>query len=346
MAPSPIKVLQIGAGSMGTRRLRDLSRRPDVSLALYDEREDRLARAKGRFGVETFATLADALAWGPRAMVISSPPDQHQSYVDLALERGIHHFCEAHIWTPDFQRIEAAISRQAVLVCASSCSMHYLPVVRKLKEIVRDRLGTIHVYQMMLSVWLPSWHPWEAKQFYAWRRGTAAAREMVPFELLYLNDIFGAAVRVAGSVSRRGQLELDSEDTWCLQMDLQGGAHGQLTVLMGSPVLARFGCCFGSEGSMNFDIYSGEIVVRIGDNASERFECAALKDVIETAYFEEIDTFINAILGRAQWPHPYRSSSVATATLAAAEASAITGRWEVVDPTVQPHPEFRSEIKL
>jgi predicted dehydrogenase len=169
---------------------------------------------------------------------------------------------------------------------------------------------------------------------------------MVPFELLYLNDIFGAAVRVAGSVGRRGQLELDSEDTWCIQMDLESGAHGQLAVLMGSPVLARIGCCFGGQGSVSFDIYSGRITLRIGDGVPERVECGALKDVIEAAYFEEIDTFINAILGQAQWPHPYRASSVATATLAAAETSAITGRWEAVDPTVQPRSEFASGLKL
>jgi predicted dehydrogenase len=335
MAAGPIRILQIGAGSMGTRRLRDLSNRPDVTLALYDERDDRRERAKDRFAVQTFASLADGLSWGPEAMVISAPPDHHETYVDLALDKGVHHFCEAHIWTPDFRTIEArSVDRK--LVCGSSCSMHFVPAVQKLKEVVHDRLGALHTYQMSLSVWLPSWHPYEAGQFYAYRRPTAAAREMVPFELLYLNDVFGQPVRVAGSVSRRGQLDVDSEDTWCLQMDLENGAHGHFAVLMASPVLARYGCCFGTAGEIRFDIFAGEIAFQPGDGKADRHECGALKDVIEQAYADEINTFVDAILGTAQWPHPYRASSVATATLAAAEASAISGQWEVVDPTRQP----------
>ena len=57
MKPSRLKILQIGAGSMGNRRLRDLHQREDVALALYDEREDRRAAARARFGVMIFAKL-------------------------------------------------------------------------------------------------------------------------------------------------------------------------------------------------------------------------------------------------------------------------------------------------
>jgi len=69
-----MKILQLGSGSMGSRRLRDLSRRPDVTLALYDERADRRQRAHERFGVTVFTRLEDALAWEPAALVISTPP--------------------------------------------------------------------------------------------------------------------------------------------------------------------------------------------------------------------------------------------------------------------------------
>ena len=36
-----VRVLQIGAGSMGMRRLRDFTARGDVELALFDIRQDR-----------------------------------------------------------------------------------------------------------------------------------------------------------------------------------------------------------------------------------------------------------------------------------------------------------------
>jgi predicted dehydrogenase len=320
---------------MGTRRLRDLSPRGDVLLGVFDAREDRRERARQNFSAQPFASLEAALDWEPHALVISTPPDEHQRYVDLALERRLHHFCEAHVWTPDHRAVEAA-EKEHGLVCASSNSMSFLPVVRKVKELVIERLGTLHFYQMILSTWLPSWHPSEQGAFYAWRRPTAAAREMVPFELLYLNRIFGDPLAAAGSVSRRGLLDVESEDTWCLQLNLAGGAHGQLGVLMGSPTHARRGCCFGSGGGLQFDIMSGRIIWQAETGETRQIDGGSQKETIEGAYAEEINTFLEAILGGAPWPHSYHASSVATATLAAAETSARSGRWEPVDPLVQP----------
>lgn len=43
--------------------MRDLQHRPDVTLALYDERSDRRATAASRLNVKVFKHLDDALAW-------------------------------------------------------------------------------------------------------------------------------------------------------------------------------------------------------------------------------------------------------------------------------------------
>src|ERR1044071_5551678 len=117
-----MKILQLGSGSMGTRRLRDLQPRKDVAIALYDEREDRRQRAKDRFGITVFSRLEDALAWDPAALVISTPPGTKRRYVDLALERGLHHFIEADIWSYGADRIER-VSREKKLVSAPPGSL-------------------------------------------------------------------------------------------------------------------------------------------------------------------------------------------------------------------------------
>ena len=336
MADNQLKVLQIGAGSMGTRRLRDLSKRPDVVLALHDTRQDRLARAHERFGVATFPTLERAMAWRPDALVISTPPDQHMPYIELALRQGLHHFCEANLWTHDHRTVESE-SQAKGLVSAPSASMHFLPVVRELKRVVADELGVLHSYQMALSVWMPGWHADEGAEFYARHRTTAAGREMVPFELLWLNEVFGPPAAVCGSVTRRGQLACDSEDTWCLQMDLAAGGHGQLAVWMASPRLCRAGRAAGSNGMLDFDLATGEIRRQLDAlGIDDTLRLGAMADVLEAAYLAEIHTFIDAVHGRTTWPHAYAASSLATATLAAAERSAQTGRWEDVDTLRQP----------
>ena len=331
-----MKILQLGSGSMGTRRLRDLRERTDVSLALYDEREDRRQRAKERFGITVFSRLEDALAWDPLALVISTPPGTKGRYVDLALERGLHHFIEADIWSYGAHRIER-ISREKKLVSAPSASLRYLPVVRALEESVRDHLGSLLSYQLFMATYMPGWHRGEGKEYYARHRDTAPAREMIAFELNWLNPIFGPATEVAGRFEKFGRLPAATEDTWGLSMRLRSGGIGQLAITMACPVEYRRGCCFGSNGMITWDIYGGDLVIQAANDMAPRVQnFGSIANVLEPMYRQEIHTFIDAILGRTTWPQSYASSQYTSGTLAAAEESFLTGRWVKVDPGADP----------
>ena len=330
-----IKILQIGAGSMGTRRLRDLSQRNDVDIAVFDLRNDRREKVEKNFSVPSFDNLEDALSWNPEALIISTPPEQHKEYIRLALDMRLHHFCEEHIWTYDCDEIEL-ISSANNLVSASSCSFHFLPIVIGLKKIVKKKLGNLHCYQMLLSTCMRQWHPEEGSAFYARKRQTAAAREMVPFELIYLNDIFGQAHEVSGMVGCCGDSEENPEDIWNLQMRLQNNAYGQLTVLQGAPANERRGLCIGENGKVVFDIRKGTINLTLNNSPVENLNFGTVGEVIEDTYNKEINTFVEAVKGKVEWPLSYQQSSVATATLAAMEKSAITGKREMVDYLTQP----------
>jgi predicted dehydrogenase len=336
MSQSNLRVLQIGAGSMGTRRIRDLCGRSDVDLALFDLRPDRLKIAVDRFEITAFESLEQALAWKPDALIISTPPDHHDAYVRLALDEGLHHFCEENIWTYDYVTVQD-VSQNKGLTSLPSCSFHFLPVVKELKRIVLEELGGLHAYQMALSTYMPSWHPDEGADFYARQRQTAAAREMVPFELVWLNHVFGPPARAIGSVSRNGQLEVESEDTWCVHMDLSGVGHGQLLVVQASPTDCRKGLAFGTNGWIEFDLFEGTVTRHLNTiGIDDSREMGGQILCMEQSYKDEINTFVDVILGRAQWPHSYLASSLATGTLAAAERGAVTGKKETVDPSQQP----------
>ena len=144
----PLKVLQLGCGSMGTRRLRDLAPRTDVALRLYDARADRRAAAFSRFHVEGFTSLEAALGWQPDALVISTPPGTKGSLAQWALAHGVHHFVEADIWS---YGVAAEAARQPNLVSAPSLSFAFLPVVRALIERVPETIGRLLGYQFGLA---------------------------------------------------------------------------------------------------------------------------------------------------------------------------------------------------
>jgi predicted dehydrogenase len=331
-----MKVLQLGSGSMGTRRLRDLHQRSDITLGLYDEREDRRKRASDRFGVTVFGQLEDAVAWGPQALIISTPPGTKGDYIQLALKHGLHHFTEADIWCYGAAEIER-VSRQKKLVSAPSASLRYLPVVQALGTHVREDLGQLLSYQLHMATYMPSWHADEGREYYARHRDTAPAREMIPFELNWLNPVFGAATDVAGRYEKYGALPGDVEDTWSLSMRLQRGGGGQLTITMACPVNHRRGFCFGTNGMISWDIYSGDLTVQTSaDKESRVFNFGATSKVLEPMYHQEINTFVDAAMGRQPWLQSYALSQQSTAIIAAAEKSFVTGRWVKVDRNAEP----------
>lgn len=321
---------------MGTRRLRDLHQHPDVTLALFDERADRRERAHSRFGVRVFERMEDALAWGPEAFVISTPPGTKDAYVESALKNGLHHFIEADIWVRGAAEIDR-ISKAKKLVSAPSSALGFLPVVKALGRHVRDDLGTFLSYQASMATYMPGWHASEGLEYYARHRSTTAGREMVPFELHWLSTYFGAATEVAGRFEKYGNLPYPFEDTWSLSMRLAHGGVGQLIISMASPVGFRRGSCFGTNAVIAWDIYNGDLSIQTTADKQPRVtNYGSTEQVLEPMYTEEIGTFIDATLGRKAWPQSYPATQRSSATLAAAEKSFVTQKWERVDPALNP----------
>jgi len=331
-----MKVLQIGAGSMGTRRLRDLAARRGVELALLDFREDRRKRATDRFGVTVFPDMDSAFAWNPEVLIISTPPDRHDEYIRIALEKGLHHFCEENIWTRDYREVERT-SKEKTLISAPSCSFHFLPMVKKIKSILEDgEIGNLHSCQMTLSTYQPSWHPDEGNEYYARNRNTAAGREMVPFELVWMNHAFGLPESVNGITGRYGNLPGEFEDSWSAQIQLKSGGIETLTVLHGAHPIVRRGLCVCEYGTMDFNLMTGELILSSEKSGVQRIQCGSSSEVLEASYYDEINSFIDTVNGKATWPHSYYHSAVATASLAALEASAESGDRRTVDVEIQP----------
>lgn len=328
-----LKILQLGCGSMGTRRVRDLSKRPGVEVRVFDARADRRRNAETKFGIETFETLDTAMNWRPEALVISTPPGTKGPFVELALNRRIHHFVEADIWS---YGVAERVAQATGLVCAPSLTFHFLPVVKALGEIVPAGIGPLLNYQFLLAGEMATWHPTEGVEYYGRHRDTAPAREMVPFEIAWLAEIFGPAKSVAGEFGRFSRQADSFEDTWSLQMEMERGGTGQLTVTMACPHDIRRGSACGVKGSATWDINRGEIVLRAGSATPQVHQFGEISRVSETTYAAEINCFVDAILGGAPWPHSYADYQFGIATLAAAEASALSGKRAAIDLKREP----------
>lgn len=330
-----LKILQIGGGSMGSRRMRLLSTKPGVHLALFDERPDRRERAAALYRAETFATLEAALNWKPDALVISTPPDHHARFVEIARTHQLPHFVEAGLRVEKEHLI--AFRNHQIPVAAPSCTFHFLPIFRRLQEYLSEAVGSLHSYQLLLSCNLPAWHPDERGDFYAYRRETGAAREMVPFELYWLNRLFSEPTHAIASILRRGTLPTDAWDSYISQFRLANGAVGQLSVLMASPVRFRRGVAVGDHGAVAFDVLTGSIEKFCPKGKSrERLETGHIEEVMEAAYDAESSCFYDALTRQSFWPHSYESAAAICGALGAMERSVQSGLWEPVENGGQP----------
>jgi predicted dehydrogenase len=251
-----VKALVIGLGSMGKRRIRNLKALGVGELAGVDPREDRRAEAATTYAVPTFADAQRALQeFAPDIAVISTSPDMHMDCAFLACERRIPCFIEASV--VDAERVLELHekTRQGGPLVAPSCTMRYFPGPQRVKELVgAGAIGKVVNINYHTGQYLKDWHPWEPiEDYYVSRRATGGCREIVPFELTWLNDIFGEPEPVACLRDRIGDLQADIDDIYHFWLRYPGNATASITVeVLSRPVATRELRVLGTRGLLAF----------------------------------------------------------------------------------------------
>src|SRR6478672_2355215 len=132
-----MRFLIIGLGSMGKRRVRNLQYLKIEELAGFDPRADRRDEAASKYGIPTFENFDKALSsFQPDALIISTPPDLHVKYAQLALSNNCHFFSEASVVDDQMDELISLARQLPELVAAPSCTMRFHPSIQAIKEIV------------------------------------------------------------------------------------------------------------------------------------------------------------------------------------------------------------------
>lgn len=93
-----MKIIVIGLGSMGKRRIRLLSEHKNVEIFGIDSQEIRCAEVMETFGVKCFNSISEACAKEPiDAAVISTSPLSHAAIIKECLEHNLHVFTEINL---------------------------------------------------------------------------------------------------------------------------------------------------------------------------------------------------------------------------------------------------------
>ncbi|EWY42508.1 oxidoreductase [Skermanella stibiiresistens SB22] len=328
-----MRFLIVGLGSMGKRRIRCLKSLGFETIVGYDPRADRRTEAAERYGVEKIADWAAAAALPVDAWIISTPPDTHVDYALRATERGIAFFTEANVTDPRSGELIRRVA-EAGTVGAPSCTMRYFKGPLRIKELVAAGvIGRPLIFTYQCGQYLPDWHPWESyKDFYVSKRETGACREIVPFELAWLTDVFGEVETLSCLKDKVGDIDCDIDDVYQMLLRFRTRVVGHLLV----DVIARPAVrCFrlnGTEGTIEWDHTLNRLrVFRASENA---WTDEALTDATvergyihaEEPYVAEMADFVAAVRRERPWPFPLTDDERVLDLLVRAEASSLDGR--------------------
>ncbi len=303
-----MRFLVVGLGSMGKRRIRNLSFLNAGDIVGFDPREDRRLEVTEKFGVETFGSFEEALKTDPTALIISTPPDRHMEYALIAAKNNIHFFTEASVLDDGMQEL-INLCEGKEIVAAPSCTLRFQPSIRQIKRLVDNKeIGDILTFIYHSGQYLPDWHPWEDyRKFYVAKRATGACREIVAFELVWITWVLGALTEISCFKEKLTKMEIDIDDIYQMLLKTDEGVQGSLTVDVISRVPYRQLKLLSEDGVILWDWMEKTVQVYKADDKTWR----EIKEkpghvekgyiVEEEMYIEEMRHFIEAVEGK----HPY-----------------------------------------
>ena len=299
-----MKVLVLGLGSMGKRRIRNLQHLGIRELAGFDVRSDRIEECSRKFQIQVFDSFATALdTFSPSATIISVPPDLHAGYLEACLNRNVHCFVEASVTDEDRIYRLARIADNTNLVIAPSCTMRYYSGPAAVKKLINEgMLGSPLSFTYHTGQYLPDWHPWEnINDYYVSRRETGGCREIVPFELTWLNDIFGYPDVISATKAKLSDIDADIDDIYQITLRYPNRVLASLTVdVIARPEARRELFVNLERGQIVFSSHENSVRHRgINDDKwnVEILPSGTVESMYinpEEPYIREIDDFLNA----------------------------------------------------
>ena len=307
-----MRFLVIGLGSMGKRRIRCLKKLGYNDIIGFDIRKDRLNEAQNLYNIK--ATDEIEKIDNIDAVIVSTPPDKHKEYVLWAVRQNIPVFVEASVILEHSKEIKQHLIKNKLRedLIYPSCTLKFHPVIRDIKKLINsEEWGNFLNFSYHSGQYLPDWHPWESiLDFYVSKKETGGAREIVPFELTWLCDIFGYPEDIVGFFGKTINLGCDIDDTYSIIIKFK---HGYGTLLV--DVVSRY-----ATRNIIINLEYAQITWNWNENFFKLYDARNKrfitfyqtvgetmvgynKNIIEDMYLEEIEYFIKAIKGEESFPN-------------------------------------------
>lgn len=316
MPKTKFKFLQIGLGSMGKRRIRNLlfHKIDPADILGFDISPKRCAEVAKEYGIKTINDFNRAIKeFKPDAFIISTPPNLHEQYFLYAAKHKLHFFTEVPTTDRGYKELMPLLNKS--FVAAPSCTFRYAPAIKKIKELlVSGAIGRPLTFNHYLGQYLPDWHPYEDyRKVYFSKKETGGAREMLPYELVWLSHIFGSLpIKATGISTKVSKLEMTADDLYCLTVQFKNGVIGNLMIDLLNRKASRTLRIIGTEGTLDWDWLNYRITVyRAGREKPQIVNVKTIKkfahyNTTEDIYREEVKYFLEAIANKKPYPYTFK----------------------------------------
>lgn len=303
--------LIIGLGSMGKRRIRCLKNLGYSNIIGFDLSEEKLKEAEKIYDINIINNLEDLNFNDLDAIIVSTPPDKHDQYLEFAINKKIPVFVEASVLLDNLQALDELAKKEDVLV-APSCTLKFHPSIKNIYKIVNSgKYGKLTNFSYHSGQYLKDWHPWEdVKNYYVSNKETGGCREIVPFELTWLVGIFGFPKNIKGYNGSTMNVGAEIDDTYVISLDF-GNSYGNLTV----DVVSRY-----ATRSLIMNLEYGQILWRWDEKVVKLYDAhndewiiydqptgismeGYNENIIEDMYIDEMKCFIDALFGKSKFPN-------------------------------------------
>ncbi|MEE9379259.1 MAG: Gfo/Idh/MocA family oxidoreductase [Candidatus Lokiarchaeia archaeon] len=308
-----MKILVIGLGSMGKRRLRNLKALKEEDVIAFDLREDRRNEVEEKYGIKTYANFEEAMKEKPEIFIISVPPAIHLEYQLFAANNNIHFFTEASVVKDGLAQV-IEILKDKDIVGAASSTLRYHPAVKRIKELVdNNEIGKLCTFTHHSGQYLPDWHPWEKiSDYYVSKKETGGGREIVPFELSWLTWIFGDIESVSGLIGNTLNMGENIDDVYHVLITFKSGLIAHLLVDVVSRFAYRHFKLLGADGVIEWDWNTKQVGVYDPKNQEWNYykeDSGAAQEgynpnIIEEMYIDEMKHFLNAVQKKEKYQYP------------------------------------------
>lgn len=306
-----MKIIVIGLGSMGKRRIRLLSEHRDIELFGIDSQESRCNEVKEKFGLKCYASIAEVVeAEHPDAAVISTSPLSHAAIIKECLTHNLHVFTEINLVADGYAENMALAKEKRKVLFLSSTFLYRKETQTIIEKVNKATCPLNYIYH--IGQYLPDWHPWESyNSYFIGNPRTNGCREIMAIDLPWIVTAFGPIKNVSAVKSKNTELNISYNDNYLITIEHENGNKGVLAVDVVTRKSIRHIDVYGEAFQMSwngtadslqeYNLETKKMRTIHFDDASEHVDGYAAF-ITENPYREELNAFLAQIAATTAVP--------------------------------------------